>query len=163
MMRSNTIWLPSELTSYDGPVLLDTHIWIWHLEGESSRMAPGTVDLLDRCGASSALHVSDISAWEIAIKARKGKLHFSVDPMIWLRRAERAPGTRSLPLDRETLLTSATLPGEPHNDPADRMLIAAARLNNLPLITADVLIIDYAKMHPGTPVIDARPPRKQRR
>jgi hypothetical protein len=36
------------------------------------------------------------------------------------------------------------------------MLIAAAVLNNLPLVTADRLIIEYAQEHPGTPVVDAR-------
>jgi PIN domain nuclease of toxin-antitoxin system len=43
-----------------------------------------------------------------------------------------------------------------HNDPADRMLIAAAQLNNVPLVTADRLIVEYASNHPGTPVVDAR-------
>jgi hypothetical protein len=36
------------------------------------------------------------------------------------------------------------------------MLLAAAQLNNIPLVTADALIIDYAKANPGTPVVDAR-------
>ncbi len=43
-----------------------------------------------------------------------------------------------------------------HNDPADRMLIAAAKLHNVPLVTADGLIVDYARTHGGTPVVDAR-------
>ena len=90
------------------------------------------------------------------MKVRKGQLTFSIDPMLWLRRAERAPGTRSLALDREILLTSTMLPGQVHNDPVDRMLLAAAKLNNLPLVTADALIIEYAKANPGTPVVDAR-------
>jgi hypothetical protein len=37
------------------------------------------------------------------------------------------------------------------------MLIASAQLSNLPLVTADGLIIEYAEQHPGTPVVDARP------
>ena len=154
MMRKQSVWVPSELTGFEGPVLLDTHIWIWHLEGDDANTARGTAQLLDRCGVDGGLHVCDISAWEIAVKARKGKLHFSVDPLIWLRRAERAPGTRSLPLDREILLTSTMLPGEMHGDPADRMLIAAAKLHNLPLVTADASIVAYAKANPGTPVVD---------
>ncbi|MEO8621090.1 MAG: type II toxin-antitoxin system VapC family toxin, partial [bacterium] len=148
--------MPRDLPDYNGPLLLDTHIWIWLLEGDASRMATGTVELLDRSGTNAGLHVCDISAWEVAVKAKKGKLEFSVDPMIWLRRAERAPGTRMLPLDREILLASTTLPGEIHADPADRMLIAAAKLNNLPLVTADEAIVVYAKANPGTPVVDAR-------
>ena len=163
MTRSQSVWVPAELVRYDGALLLDTHIWIWHLEGATSRMAPGVTELLDRAGAKAGLHVCDISAWEVAVKARKGTLHFSVDPMIWLRRAERAPGIRSLPLDREILLVSTMLPGEMHNDPADRMLLAAAKLNNLPLVTADASIMEYAKANPGTPVVDARPGRQSPR
>lgn len=161
MIRSQSVWLAAELERYNGALLLDTHVWIWHLEGDTTRMAPEVTSLLDRSGASAGLHVCDISAWEVAVKARKGTLAFSVDPMIWLRRAERAPGTRSLALDREILLTSTMLPGAIHNDPVDRMLLAAAKLNNLPLVTADAFIIDYAMANPGTPVVDARLGRRR--
>jgi PIN domain nuclease of toxin-antitoxin system len=152
-----SVWRPSDLTTYDGALLLDTHIWIWHLEGDPSQMAPDLVSLLNRSGAEGRVRVSDISYWEVAVKSAKGKLTFSVDATIWLRRAEKAPGIRFLPLDRDVLLLSTRLPGTVHNDPADRMLIAAAQLNSIPLVTADQLILEYALAHPGTPVIDARP------
>lgn len=151
-----SVWRPQDLPAYEGSFLLDTHIWVWHLEGDTSQMTPAVVPLLDRSGAAGELRVSDISYWEVALESAQGKLVFSVDAMVWLRRAEKAPGIRFLPLDRDILLLSTRLAGAVHNDPADRMLIAAALLNNLPLVTADHLIIDYAKEHPGTPVVDAR-------
>jgi PIN domain nuclease of toxin-antitoxin system len=83
-------------------------------------------------------------------------LTLSVDSTIWLSRAATAPGIRFLPLDRDPLLLSTRLAGAAHNDPADRMLLAIAQLHNLPLVTADVSIIAYAKSHAGTPVVDAR-------
>src|SRR5471032_2235700 len=101
MTRTQSVWVSAELARYDGALLLDTHVWIWHLEGDVTLMDSGVTQLLDRAGARAGLHVCDISAWEVAVKARKGKLRFSVDTMVWLRRAERAPGMRSLPLDRE--------------------------------------------------------------
>lgn len=79
-----------------------------------------------------------------------------MDAAVWLQRAERAPGIRYLPLDREILLLSTRLAGTVHNDPADRMLIATAQINNIPLMTADRLIIEYAQTVPGTPVVDLR-------
>jgi len=79
-----------------------------------------------------------------------------MDAAVWLQRAERAPGIRHLPLDREILLLSTRLAGTVHNDPADRMLIATAQINNIPLMTADRLIIEYAQTVPGTPVVDLR-------
>lgn len=114
------------------------------------------VSLLDRVGSTSGLRVSDISYWEVAVKAAKKQLTLSVDAAIWLQRAERAPGIRFLPLERDVLLLSARLSGTAHNDPADRMLIASAQINNIPLVTADKLIINYARAVPGTPVVDVR-------
>ena len=95
--------------------------------------------------------------WEVAVKAAKKKITLSLDAAIWLQRAERAPGIRLLPIDRDVLLLSTRLLGIAHNDPADRMLIASAQINNIPLVTADRLIIEYARADPGTPVVDVRP------
>jgi PIN domain nuclease of toxin-antitoxin system len=150
------LWRPADLSTYAGPLLLDTHIWVWHLEGETSQTSPELLPLLQRSGRANELRVLDISYWEVAVKTAKGKLEFSIEPTLWLRRAERAPGIRFLALDREILLLSTRLPGSAPKDPADRMLIATAQLNGLPLVTADRLIIDYAAVHPGTPVVDAR-------
>lgn len=157
MVSAPRVWRPAELAGYDGALLLDTHIWVWHLEGDVAQMTSDVVPLLNRSGAAGRLRVSDISYWEVAVKAAKGKLRFSVDTAIWLHRAEKAPGVRFLPLDREVLLLSTRLPGAVHNDPVDRMLIAAAQLNNVPLVTADRLIIAYAAAQLGTPIVDARP------
>jgi PIN domain nuclease of toxin-antitoxin system len=151
-----SVWRPADLSSYAGPFLLDTHIWVWHLEGDTNQLTAELIALLNRCGSAGLLRVSDISYWEVAVKTAKGKLLLSVDAGIWLRRAAQAPGIRLLPLDRDILLLSTRLAGAVHNDPADRMLIAAAVLNNLPLVTADRLIIEYAQEHPGMPVVDAR-------
>jgi PIN domain nuclease of toxin-antitoxin system len=152
-----TVWRPAMLPTYDGPLLLDTHIWVWYLEGDLTHLTPAVVPLLERSGTAQRLHVSDISYWEVAVKSAKAKLTFSVDATVWLHRAEKAPGIQFLALDRDILLLSTRLPGTAHNDPADRMLIAIAQLHNIPLVTADRLIVDYATTHPGTPVVDARP------
>lgn len=141
---------------YDGPLLLDTHVWIWHVEGDETHFAEGTRALLDRSGAHGRLFVCDISAWEVAVKAAKQKLTFTVDVAVWLQRAEQAPGIRFRPLTRPVLLQSTRLPGTAHNDPADRMLMAMAQLDGVPLVTNDRLIIEYAYAHPGTPVVDVR-------
>jgi len=151
------VWRPESLETYDGPLLLDTHVWIWHVEGDASQMASGTTPLLDRSGARSRLFVSDISYWEVAVKAAKGKITFAVDAAVWLQRAEQAPGIRFRHLTRPVLLQSTRLVGTAHNDPADRMLIATAQLHGVPLVTADRLILEYAASHPGTPVVDVRP------
>lgn len=151
------IWRPNNLHDYDGPLLLDTHVWVWHMAGDSSRVAPGTANLLDQSGARRRLYVSDISYWEVAVKAAKKKLTFSVDVGVWLQQAETAPGIQFLPLSRAVLLQSTRLAGTAHNDPADRMLIAIAQLHGVPLVTADADIVDYARSNGATPVVDVRP------
>lgn len=162
--ESASAWVrtPATLSRYDGPLLLDTHVWIWHLEGGSERTAAGMAPLLERCGAAGGLRVLDISYWEVAVKSAKGQLAFSIDAAVWLKRARQAADIRSMPLHHDILLLSTRLVGAAHNDPADRMLIATAQLNSLPLVTTDQRIIDYAKANPGTPVVDARPRRRAR-
>lgn len=143
-----------DLARYEGPLLLDTHIWLWHLTGDAERLSPALVRALDRAGAMAQLYVSDISCWEVAVKAVKGKLTLAVDVERWLARAERAPGIRFVPVDRATLVASTVLPGPMHGDPADRMLVATARLRGMPLVTADAEIVAYARATGGTPVVE---------
>jgi PIN domain nuclease of toxin-antitoxin system len=61
------------------------------------------------------------------------------------QRIADSAGISLLPLDAETASESTLLPGEPHADPADRFLIAAARIKGVILATRDENIIDYGK------------------
>ena len=142
---------------YDGePLLLDTHIWLWYLEGTERELTPAALVLLRRANRVHQLLVSDVSVWEIGTKVAKGRLQLALDVSLWVARAERAPGITFLPLDRPTLLFSTALPGKVHGDPADRMLIASALLQGCALVTADRTIIGYARGEGPLTVIDAR-------
>src|SRR5665213_3525357 len=154
--RASRIWRAADLAGYDGELLLDTHVWVWYLSGDSDRLAADAIALLDRIGMASRLRVLDISYWEVAVKAAKNKIALTMNAAVWLQRAEIAPGIRFLPLDRNLILLSTRLSGAVRSDPADRMLIAAAQINNIPLVTADRLIVEYAASVPGTPVVDLR-------
>jgi PIN domain nuclease of toxin-antitoxin system len=151
------VWRPDAEPVFAGPALVDTHIWIWHLDGRTEGMAPSAVRLLRRCVKGEGLLVSDISIWEVGTKVAKGKLDLAPNVWAWVQRASRRPGFSFLPLDREVLLSSTQLPEAVHGDPADRMLIATAALAAVPLVTADDLIIGYAKQEGRLSVCDARP------
>ena len=149
-------WKPPSRPDFAGPALLDTHVWVWMLEGDLKRLSRAAGPLLERCAGHGGLVVCDISFWEVGIKAAKGALVLSVDPLVWLRRAERAPGVSFLPLDREVLVLSTRLPGAVHGDPADRMLLAASQLHALPLVTADKRIVAYGQTQRSVSICDVR-------
>jgi PIN domain nuclease of toxin-antitoxin system len=155
-LRAVDVWRPAERPRFEGALLLDTHIWVWLLEGDSKRLAPATLALLRHSAGTGQLMVSDISVWEVANKSAKGKLVLSLDPVIWLDKAASAPGIHYLPLDRRCLIQSVRLPAVPPGDPADRMLIATAQLTPASLITCDEDIISYARLRGGLSVCDAR-------
>ena len=92
----------------------------------------------------------------MSLNAAKGQLTLPTHPTLWLGQAAGAPGIQGLALTRDVLIQSTLLAGDPHADPADRMLIAQAQLSNLSLLTCDARIISYAARQPGVPVCDAR-------
>jgi len=139
-----------------GPLLLDTHIWLWMLEGETRRMSSSVIQLLRDEAKNESLLVSDISFWEVANKSAKGKLTLSIDAVIWLEKAGGAPGVTYLPVERSALIQSTRLRGEAPGDPVDRILLATAQLNAASLVTCDAQIIDYARRARGVSVRDAR-------
>ena len=86
----------------------------------------------------------------------KGRLQLGTDVTVWLDRAARAPGIVAVPVTRDVLVHSTRLPGDPHGDPADRILLAQAQMLGALLLTCDRGIIAYAARTPGVPVCDAR-------
>ena len=156
MSRTSDVWLPGSRPGFAGPLLLDTHVWLWYLAGDSERMSVDAVELLQRGAAGSGLLVSDISVSEIGNKAAKGKLTLMPSVSTWVERAQQVSGFSFVSLDRDILLFSTQLPGTVHGDPADRMLIATAALRSVPLITADRLIVAYAQETHLLSVCDVR-------
>jgi PIN domain nuclease of toxin-antitoxin system len=100
-----------------------------------------------RAARGGGVLVSPVSAWEIGRLARPGRkapIQFLPDPKSWFARFLAQPGVREAPLHSETAIDSRVLPPPIHGDPADRLLIATARSLNVPIVTRDRLIIDYA-------------------
>jgi PIN domain nuclease of toxin-antitoxin system len=124
-------------------LLLDTHIWLWYAEGNTERLTAPGVKKLDQSRRAEGLRISPISIWEIGVQHAKGRIQLSAPLRDWVRDALAPIGITLLPLDAESAAESTLLPGEPHGDPADRFLIAAARTNGLVLATRDKAIIDY--------------------
>jgi PIN domain nuclease of toxin-antitoxin system len=135
-------------------ILLDTHVLIWSLQ-DAAALGPEARILLDEQILDEGLMISAITVWEIALLAKKSRIALGMDVMRWIEDALALPGLAQGALDPAIAVDSVTLPGEFHNDPADRIIIATARHHSLPLLTADQAILDYgASGHVN--VIDAR-------
>jgi PIN domain nuclease of toxin-antitoxin system len=126
-------------------VLLDTHIWLWYAEGAADRLRAASVKKLDDARTRDGLCVSAISVWEIGMHSVKGRIQLSVPLRDWIERALAVPGIRFVPLNAAAAAESTLLPGEPQGDPADRFLMATARVENLVLATRDQQILNYGK------------------
>jgi PIN domain nuclease of toxin-antitoxin system len=132
--------------------LLDTHVWLW-LVFDEGRVSDHAHKNLEEAAKRNALGLSQASIWEVAVKARKGKLDLPPDTRTWLTRATRMPGLGVMELDRDVLIRSAELE-MPVRDPADRMIVATALRYDLTLATADRKVLDFAVRHPQLRVFD---------
>jgi PIN domain nuclease of toxin-antitoxin system len=112
-----------------GPLtVLDTHVWIWVVEGDRAALAPSAIEAISRAAKEGAVRVSAISVWEVAMLEAKGKISLSRPVDDWVQAALRAPGVSLLPLSPDIAIESTRLPGAPGGDPADRILMASARI-----------------------------------
>jgi PIN domain nuclease of toxin-antitoxin system len=114
-------------------LLLDTHIWLWSvLEPErlSGRAAKEIQD------ASNELWLSPISIWELIVLWQKGRVVPGEDIETWIPEALSALPLQEAPLTYEVARETGRL-RLPHRDPADRFLLATAKVFELTLVTAD--------------------------
>lgn len=121
--------------------LLDTHALVWAVDAPEQLPAQVRKLLLD--AGNHPLGVAAISLWEIAHKSAGGKLLLSQPVAQWIAAAARPPFVTVLPLDERVAVESAQLPGSFHKDPADRIIVATARLHGLTLLTKDETIRAY--------------------
>ncbi|MCW6038247.1 type II toxin-antitoxin system VapC family toxin [Spirulina subsalsa FACHB-351] len=91
----------------------------------------------------SGLGVSIFSAWEVTKLVTKRRITLSIPIDKWLNVAFSYPGVQLLPLTIPIVLQSNQLTGF-HNDPADQIIVATAKVYGCPLLTADGKILKYS-------------------
>ncbi|MCF6326293.1 MAG: type II toxin-antitoxin system VapC family toxin [Devosiaceae bacterium] len=124
-------------------ILLDTCTVIW--TGTNRAISTSAADIIDECSdRNETLFVSPITAWELGILVSKGRFSFSMDIAIWFENYVGNEAAELLQLSSKTLLASSFLPGNPPNDPGDRIIIATARQHGLRIMTRDKKILNYA-------------------
>ncbi len=113
-------------------VVFDTSTLLFHMfEPEKiSSVAATTINQTDQ------IIISAISIWEIALKVKKGKLKISLSIPEMVRTLHHAEKLHFRSVDIETWLENVSLEWH-HQDPADRTIVATARLLDCPLVTSD--------------------------
>jgi PIN domain nuclease of toxin-antitoxin system len=128
-------------------LLLDTHVWIWLINGDEKLKSSDAITYIARTVQFSNIRVSAISVWEVGMLEAKGRISFSMDCLDWVRQALAAPGISLAPLTPEIAIASSRLPGTFHGHPADRIIVATTRELGASLVTKDRQILEYSQFN----------------
>ena len=119
-------------------MILDTCALLWLAQGEGELSETA----LQRIDVAPVVYVSAISGFEIGIKVQQGKLALPARPADWFTAVLTHHNLEVLPLDLEICTRSTELPAI-HADPCDRMIIAAAQVHHMPVVTTDPIFAQY--------------------
>lgn len=114
-------------------VLLDTHTFLWFIT-DDAHLSPLARTTLEDAATERFLSVA--SLWEIAVKIAIGKLALRQPFAPYIPEQVRRNGITLLPIEIAHLAQITTLPPH-HRDPFDRLLIAQAMVEHLPILGAD--------------------------
>jgi PIN domain nuclease of toxin-antitoxin system len=122
-------------------IVLDTHAWLWWMSSPERLSDDAAASIAD----ATAIGVSTLSAWEVAMLASRGRISLDRDVSLWVKRALAEERVESLAPGVEIALDAGVLDarGFP-GDPADRFIYATARAVDAPLITRDARIRAFA-------------------
>lgn len=122
-------------------LLLDTHIWIWLVEG-SSKIKPFARKAIED---AETLFISPISIWEFGMLVEHHRVEVEMDRLDWIERSIIAAGLEIAPINPRVAIQSTRLPGEMHGDPADRLLVATAHEISAVLVTCERKILQFGR------------------
>jgi PIN domain nuclease of toxin-antitoxin system len=118
-------------------LLLDTHIWLWSAL-DRARLSSRVIAALEN--PDNELWLSPISLWEVLTLAQKQKLTLSPNPQSWIADTLDAAPMREASVTFQVAQETDRVQ-LPHRDPADRFLVATARVFDLTLVTADEILL----------------------
>lgn len=122
-------------------VLLDAHVWWWWVTGERG-LSAAQRRVLAKASPDAPLEISDVSLWKVATLISLGRLAVMLPLRDWLEAAAAPPMVQRRGISPAVVAEVATLPDTFHRDPADRIIVATARVHEATLLTRDKRIID---------------------
>lgn len=121
--------------------LLDTHVLLWWFD-RVPRLSDPQLRVVHAADEENPLLVADITLWEIATLSNLGRIRLELPLREWLEEATAPPLVQRLPITPAVAAEVAAVPESFHRDPADRILVATARIFGATLLTQDRRIID---------------------
>ncbi len=124
-------------------IVLDTHAWLWWGSDQDRIPARARRMIQNTTQADDPIYISSISTWEVAMLVEHRRLELTLDVAEWIAQAEAVPFFEFVPVDNRIALRAVGLPGFPHRDPADRLIVATALGLGATLVTGDQRLRRY--------------------
>jgi PIN domain nuclease of toxin-antitoxin system len=121
-------------------ILIDTHVLIWALE-KPEELGENSKSLIE--DGENGIFISPISTLEIAQLISSGRIEINQTLGFWIKKALKNLKAETVPFTHEIAEAAYRMQESFHKDPADRILVATAALENLHLMTADERILNY--------------------
>ena len=128
-------------------LLLDTHVWIWLMNGSDELNHKEYLHLIEQYARRDAVRICAISVWELGMLVAKNRLTLSKDVSHWVKESLKGRGLALEPLSVDIMLESTQMGDEVHGDPADRLILTTAKNIRATIITADDKMISYCQRH----------------
>jgi PIN domain nuclease of toxin-antitoxin system len=120
---------------------------MWWVDGDR-RLGDKTHTRLDSLSADQRPRLSAISLWEVAMLVTLRRIECRPSFDAWIVRATHPDGVHVFPITAEVAMEVARLPEGSRRDPADRLIIATARVHQLRIVTADRAMLDSKLVRP---------------
>ncbi len=123
-------------------IVLDTHAWIWWVS-DPEQLSVTARGLIEQAVEAESVHISCISAWEVAMLVERGRLELTMAVEDWVAKSESLPFFNFVPITNAIALKSVALPAPLHHDPADRIIVATSMTLGATLVTRDEKLLAY--------------------
>jgi PIN domain nuclease of toxin-antitoxin system len=130
-------------TSEQQSLLLDTHVWLW-LVLASEALGSAARRTISRAASVGNLRIAAMTVWEVGLLASRCRIVLGKPTIVRVEEAVAVSTVMIVPLSPSIAVESWELPGTFHADPADRIIVATARVTGATLLTRDRRILDYA-------------------
>ncbi len=135
------------------PVVLDTLVWVWAMEGVDLLRSAAVRSAIERASEHGRLYVSAVSLFEVAQWHQRERLLLSLALEDWIQDAVDTPGLTVVQPHDQIAIEASRLPGGFHGDVLDRLIVATTRKLGAALVTADRVLLAYGESG-HLPVLD---------